>query len=388
MIYMYKGITLSKYCKNNGLNYNYTHQKIQRLKELNAGISDDEAVRLAIENNINGNTKYKYQGTSLKTYCQTKGIVYKTVLNQISKLQKANPNLSNEEVVTIVLDNFCNQRIKYMYQGLILSNYCEINGLNYGNIIQRIQRLKKLNIGISDDEVVRIAIENNVNGHTKYKYQGTSLRNYCVSNNLNYQSVLLKFYKLQELKPNLTEEELMQEVFMNLDENNIKYFYEGLSLRKYCRNNNINYSAILQRIYKLQELNPNLSVEELVSEAVENSLDSNQRIKYIYKGLSLRNYCQNNGLNYPTILMRIYRLKKLNVGISDDEVIRLAVENYVNGNTKYKYQGVPLHNYCQNTGLNYKIILKRIDYLKKTNPSLSEEELVDLSLAKKYKKSK
>lgn len=55
----------------------------------------------------------------------------------------------------------------------------------------------------------------------------------------------------------------------------MKYYYEGMPLRNYCTENGISYNAILKRINRLKEKEPNLSNEELVEISI-NGYKQNQ----------------------------------------------------------------------------------------------------------------
>ena len=43
----------------------------------------------------------------------------------------------------------------------------------------------------------------------------------------------------------------------------INYYYEGISLRKYCLDNGLKYRTITKRINSLKTKYPNLSIEEI-----------------------------------------------------------------------------------------------------------------------------
>ncbi len=291
--------------------------------------------------------------------------------------------------------------IKYQYNGIPLTEYCQKNYICYQTLLQRIHKLQILNVGISDDEVVRLAIENNVHGNTKYKCQGVPLGEYCQNNDINYQTILQRIYKFKKLNPNLSTEELIE---LAVDNNFTgvkynKYKYNGIKLREYCQNNDINYSALLQRIQKIKRLNDGISDDEAIKIAMEHSINGNT--KYKCEGVSLREYCQKNGLNYSTLLQRIYRLQISNVGVSTEEIVKIAFEDRINGNAKYVYQGVSLRTYCQKNNISYSVIRGMICKIQRSDASISNEEAVRLAieenancqrhglvLTKKYQKSK
>ena len=88
-----------------------------------------------------------------------------------------------------------------------------------------------------------------------------------------------------------------------------KYFYHGIPLSKYCKDNNINISTIRARIWKKKQSKKyeNYTEQEIVNMVIE---AYHSAIKYMYKGMSLRQYCLANGINIGTINSRINNLKK------------------------------------------------------------------------------
>ncbi len=331
MKYIYNGMPLTAYCLYRNINYTKILGRIYRLKKLNVGLSDEEAVRLALENFIHGNTKYKYQGESLYKYCQNNNISYPNIARIMHNLQESNTDLSEDEIIRLIIENNINGNAKYIYQGESLYRYCQINGISYSNIARIINKLQKLNNSLSNEEAVRLALENYIHGYTKYIYQGVSLKDYCLDKGLNYKN-------------------------------------------------------ILRKIKAIKKINIDMPLDEVIKLAIGNGIHGNA--KYQYGGMSLSNYCKENVLNYESMLDKINRLKKLNVGLSDEEAVRLAIENNVNGNAKYIYQGESLYRYCQINSINYSTILNKMHKLETANPNLSNEEVIGLALTKKYKKRK
>lgn len=154
----------------------------------------------------------------------------------------------------------------------------------------------------------------------------------------------------------------------------MKYYYNGVALSKYCKKNNISYYSKLEKIYRLQRTNPTLSNDEIIRLVMENNIHGNS--KYTYEGLSLEQYCQENSLNYHTIWTRISRLKKENQHTAINELIKIALDKH----TKYMYEELSLWEYCKNNDINYRTILARINKFKNYYPDLENDELVQLSL--------
>ena len=153
-----------------------------------------------------------------------------------------------------------------------------------------------------------------------------------------------------------------------------KYYYQGIPLKEYCNQHSINYSTIGTRIIAKQKGNPTLSIDELVVYAVESYQSSVE--KYNYQGMLLTEYCKKNSLSYPTIYTRIQTRIKQCPDSSLDEVISDVIENYMDYKIKYLYQGISLSKYCREHSLNYRTIVMRFSKRKKRYPEQSDEEIL------------
>lgn len=133
----------------------------------------------------------------------------------------------------------------------------------------------------------------------------------------------------------------------------IKYMYKGISLRQYCLDNGINIGTINSRINNLRKKNKNLSNDELVILAM-NGFD-NKNFRFFYKGIPLKEYCESHPeINYNTIRTYINREKEKNSELSDEELIQQYLDKEHKGIYKYYYLGIPLKQYCDENNLNYK----------------------------------
>ena len=90
-----------------------------------------------------------------------------------------------------------------------------------------------------------------------------------------------------------------------------KYFYKGMPLSRYCKENDININTIRARIWKKKQSKKyeSYTEQEIVNMVVE---AYGSAIKYTYKGMSLRQYCLKNNINIGTINSRIVSLKRKN----------------------------------------------------------------------------
>ena len=164
-----------------------------------------------------------------------------------------------------------------------------------------------------------------------------------------------------------------------------RYFYDGIPLTKYCKDNDINISTIRTRIWKKKQSKKyeNYTEQEIVDMVIK---AYGSAIKYKYKGISLRQYCLDNGINIKTIMARINNLKKKNENLSNDELVILAMEEFDNQNFRFFYKGVPLKEYCEShPEIKYNTIRVYINNEKRKNPELSDNELIEQYLNKKHK---
>ena len=121
------------------------------------------------------------------------------------------------------------------------------------------------------------------------RFMGMTLGKYCKINNLNYSTVITRIRK------GYTTEEAINPKFKA----KIRYdsiLVEGRPLKQYCRENNLNYALIRAR-YK----NYGWSLERALSTS-QNSIT-----KYKINGISIRKYCKIHNLSYGTIHTRIRR---------------------------------------------------------------------------------
>lgn len=204
---------------------------------------------------------------------------------------------------------------------------------------------------------------------SKYFYHGIPLSQYCKNNNINYKSILARINKLKKDSKyiSFTQQEIVDKVIKAYG-TNTKYFYKGMSLRQYCLNNNIVFGSVENRINRLRTYYPSLTDNELVGLAMEVYI--NGPYKLFYKGEPLIEYCQKNPyLNYDTIRLRIRREEKINPNITSAEIDKL-IENYVEGEYKgiytYYYLGIPVKQYCEENNMNYKSVMAFIYRYKKS----------------------
>ena len=212
---------------------------------------------------------------------------------------------------------------KYTYEGIPLHQYCQNNGLNYSAQVKKIKRYRQKHPNLSTEKLIQMAIAN-LGAMTMYYYEGIPLYQYCQKNGLNYSVQVNKIKKYRQKHPNLYTEELVQMVMTSLGTRNI-YYYQGITLYKYCHQHNLNYETIIRRITRNRTSNPNLSTEELIEQALFQA----PMVKYFYDGKSLYQYCQEKGFDINLVSDKIKRMLANNSCLTLEQAIDDSVKYYI-----------------------------------------------------------
>ena len=194
----------------------------------------------------------------------------------------------------------------------------------YNTLLNYIHRERLKNPNSTIEEMINEFNNRTYIKKSRYKYNGMTLRKYCEKNNINYLNVLkyINNYKHNDNKPEISDEELINKAIELYTE----IFYKGISLKIYCEyKKNLRYTEIRNFILNEKKENPNISEDELVDKYIEIKYKRNG--KYMYKGILLTDYCKNNNLNADLIRKSIYRYKLTHADLSEDEIVRRIVEN-------------------------------------------------------------
>ena len=384
--YMYKGISLRQYCLDNGVNIGTINSRINNLRKQNEKLSNDELVILAMEEFDNKNFRFFYKGVPLKEYCESyPEINYNTIRTYINREKEKNPELSDEELIEQYLDKEHKGIYKYYYLGIPLKKYCDENNLSYKNIITYISRYRNNDSfkDLNDDEFVEAIMDQYQPFEPKYLYKGLTLREHCIQNDLSYYSVI-SFVKRRLAKGSTKSiDDLIDEGIKTINRYGIIYYYKGIPLKDYAEQNDLNASSIRCAILRKQ-LRSNKPLQEIINECVESYQKFS--IKYYYNGISLLTYCNSIGLNYNTVIQKyLYEYAdKTDIGI--DEAIKQIVDYYIEHppvKTKYYFNDQSLTKFCDVNGYPYLAIWRRIKTLKSKDDSLDNEQII-ASAIKKY----
>ena len=207
----------------------------------------------------------------------------------------------------------------------------------------------------------------------KYLYKGISLRKYCIENHLDYSKYL---HRVESLIKNekLTANEAVKKAIEEYKDSRCNFYYDGISLRQYCEQHGYNYQIIYLRVKNMDNQE---EINRIIKEFITNNPKEKREI-YNIDGLSLRQYCKKNGLTYPTIKTYIQNLLKEDPNLSRSEVVKKAIKYYKEKHVpkeRYFYQKERLVDYCKKNNYEYKNMVGYLEKYVKDTYNITEEEL-------------
>lgn len=383
--YFYKGIPLSKYCKDNDINIRSIRSRIWKKKHNKKyeNYKEQEIVDMVMEA-YGSAIKYTYKGISLRQYCKDNDINIGTINSRINALRKKNKKLSNDELVILAMENFDNQNYNFFYKGIPLKEYCESHPeINYNTIRSYISRQKEKNKRLSDEEIIEQYLNKEHKGIYKYYYLGMPLKQYCDENNLNYKNIILYMnrYRNMDSFKELSDDEFVEAIMENYQPFKLKYLYKGVTLKEYCIQNDLSYYSVVSFVKRKLARGSTKSIDDLIDEGIKTI--NRYGIIYYYDGIPLKDYAKQNDLNANSIRCAILR-KRLRSNKPLQEIVDECVETYQKFSIKYFYDGIPLIIYCNSIDLNYITVIHKYldeyaDHADKKNISVDDaiKEIVD-----------
>ena len=153
------------------------------------------------------------------------------------------------------------------------------------------------------------------------------LKEYCNDNpEINYNTIRTYINREQEKKPELSDEALIEKYIEKEHEGIYKYYYLGIPLKQYCEENNLNYRNIISFItrHKGEDKYKLLSDDEFIEQIM--SIYEPLELKYTYKGESLYNYCANNDISYYSVLSHVKRSLAKGSNKTIDELVEEGIK--------------------------------------------------------------
>ena len=284
--------------------------------------------------------RYIYGGMKLEDYCKKNNIDYREISNRIKNITEQGYKLSGKEMLDIVLNDevyrsFTEPKTSYTYNGVLLDEYCVNNGINYRLILGRIYSLEKE--GVKRENLVSIALNDELfykqSKKYKYFYKDKTLKKYCEENNYDYSVMSRRYDRLKHKYPDFDDDEIYKIIFdekLYFQTTDI-YNYDGMPLSKYCVINNLDYDMIIKRMKKTKAKDYKIKTQEALTEAVKHyeyiAKKKLNTCRYYYKGIGIKKYCEENNINYNAIRHRIKKLRSINEDLYNDELARIAIND-------------------------------------------------------------
>jgi len=391
-LYTYNGVSLAKFCEQSGVAYHRVVKRIEKLKRNGESYDIGEIINEVINTELRPvYSTYMYKGMTFKEYCDANGLVFKNESLKVTALRKKDEykDMPLSKIIDIALtpkERSHNSSVcKYYYEGVSVSEYCKSHGLTYTYVIRKINESLKQNPGLTNQEAVNLVISKIGNKSLN------PIREYCLNNDLDYEEISkrIAYFKRKGMYTDLATEELIEAARSYKAElpNNIKYYYNGMSLVDYCKENDISYIKIIQRIKDASKRSEtkNLSLDEIIKYALEKS--DKRNVKYFYKGEPLVDYCKRHNIDVCFIRRNINNLKnnKKYSSYSEEEIIQLALsrQNSVKRD-RFFYKGVSLVSYCYTHNLNASHVRSTFYELLNSGEfkNMSQEEILDKAIKK------
>lgn len=370
----------------------YIRMMLKNNKELSNEEALEKAL-IKIKNISSRANSYKIIN-ELKEDLIKSGINEKYIYNEYYKIKKKNPNISLDQAFKIAIQNYYENPPKEIiyYKGYSLNKYCNLMHFDATRFRTEFENLKNLNPNLTTDELIAIVTHyTDKIGSNFYYYDNMLLKQYCIKYDIIYDTVLRKILKIRNNNPSMIVQEIVNDVVAEQLKKGkkIKYKIDGKNIREYCNDMGYNYGIILGNIHKQKKLNPKIEVSELLEIAINKYLNAPDKIKYYYKGFILKTYCEDNELNYQAIVSRINKLRITNSKLTNEELVVLALNSEYKLVTKkivHYYNNKPLKEYCENNDINYQTMLCKMRSIKDANNLKTDKEIIEEAI--EYYKNK
>lgn len=197
---------------------------------------------------------------------------------------------------------------------------------------------------------------------------------------MSYTAILSRIAKIKNENRKLSNDEIVKAAIEDYTDSRCKYYYSGMSLKKYCEKTGYSYQAIVTKIINLDEQ----AAQKVISDYFK-SKPKKPRPSYKIEGISLRKYCEKYNYTYPTVKTYIQNIKKMNPELTDNEVAIKAIKYYEENHIskeKYFYQGERLVDYLGRKKCSYKTFLGYLNNYQVEDPANLSTEIVEQCLSK------
>lgn len=211
-------------------------------------------------------------------------------------------------------------------------------------------------------------------GKIEYYYEGVSLKEYCRKNDLNYTTIHLRISKLKKEYPILSLERLIIMAIREYQNPNQKYFYEGIPLTHYCKlHPEIKYDNIKQHLRKKEKEKGEILTTNEIQSFIEEYISKVKRI------IKIKRYCEENNLEYKNVQRYVckHRYDEKYGELSSDKVIDILLSNYCPFQIKFPYKETTLSKYCEKHKLSYAAIASFVRNKMKLDNTLNLEDVIE-----------
>ncbi len=185
----------------------------------------------------------------------------------------------------------------------------------------------------------------------KYFIGKYTLKEYCLLHNYSYSSARNMISSNRKRHPEWSTDEILEDVTKRLAVPRTKYYFDGMTLFKYCKKHKIIRSTVMRIYQRLTDtLGDEFTDEEIMAKAVE--LAKRGREKYRVDDEKLSSYCERNDINKGSIIssISVYRRKHPECKLSDDEIAKEVLGHYRPGFSTYYVGTETLVNYVLRQG--------------------------------------
>lgn len=393
----YKGMALSKYCKNNGLKMQNVVYVVNKLlnDETTKDLDIEKIIDIAIKRIT---TNIVYKGLPIKEFCIENELDYSPIKELLNKF------LMDDKYANVDSDTLVEMAIEVSPDNI--KKYCYKHGIRYSKFKYRMEKLQKDEkyCNLSYEEKMRAAIKGfeNEDARVLYRYKGVALTTYCKEHKLNYKTIKYRIERIlvkDEFK-DLPIEKVIEMAINNevvfetkvVNHHSTKYFYNGVSLARYCEDNNLNYYSLIKRIIRIKNKKIKISIEKIIDYVVK-EYHPWYNEEYFYKGIELSEYCKSKNLNYKYVLTKINRERRYSLENVDSLVNRIVSKYEIfrrKAKLDYSYKGVPFYEICKENRSDYNNLRQKVNrmYFSEEYANYSLEQIIEMVIDKnnKYKK--
>ena len=361
---------LKKYCDEKDIKYASITARVKNMMKKDSNLTEEEAVKIAIENYKKVNYKYMVYDVPLKKICEQENLNERNIIYKYIKDYKDRDDITMDDALNEIIEFYKNPPIantKYFYKNRPVKEVCEEKGINCGSVLDMYRRKYRdrddMTMDEAFDEIFKY-LDEKKNELSKYMYKGRSVKEVCEDKGLNSESVITRYRKKYKDRNDITMDEAFDEIinYFVSSRKTEKILYKGKSVKKICEENNFNYNKVVKRYKDEYKYRTDITMDDAFEEIFKYYKENTEKIgKYFYKDVSVSKICEENNLNYGRVISMYKRKYENNKDVSMDEAFDEIFRYYMDPNAKEKflYKGRPVKEICKEKNLDYERVLER-----------------------------